>query len=197
MEREKDLILKGSPCNVNYFDRKILTIQQAVRKGKTYCPNFETCNNQTKDIYCLLRSGLEVAQYVAKGSSLEKELDDFSQADFLEEECWNSMDGKKFEIIKGKAKVLAAVERFARIVLLMNPFESVFPRCKKCTGIKLTKEVYDSIHDGYFPLSGGGETKRRSVEYCPECDPEPRGRIIKEDADEEFEILRKLSGKKK
>lgn len=189
MEREKRLILDGSPCDTNYFDRKLLTIQQAVIKGRTYCSNIEEC--KTEKVYCLLRSGLEIAQYVVKGSSLKNELDDFAKVDFLEEECLNSIDGKKFEIIKGKAKVLAAVERFARTVLLENPLESVLSRCEKCTGVKLTKEVYDSIHDGSFPLSGSGRTKRRIVEYCPECNPEPRGGIIKEDSLEEIRGLQK------
>jgi hypothetical protein len=183
-EREKDLILKGSPCDVNYFDRNLLTIQQAVAKGRTYCSNFKVC--ETKNTYCSMRSGFEIAQNVVKGSTLEKELGDFSEADFLKEECWNSREGKKFDLVKGKAKWLDAVERFARIVLLMNPSESVLPRCEKCYGVKLTETVIDSVHDGSFPLSGSGRTKRRDVKYCPECDPKPRGGIIKGDpADEE------------
>lgn len=193
MEREKRLILDGSPCDMNYFDRNLLTIQQAGEKGRTYCSNFEICHNETKDVYCLLRSGLEIAQHVVKGSTLEKELRGFSEADFLEQECRISPDGKKFDIIKGKAKALDAVERFARTVLLMNPSESVLPRCENCYGVKLTKEVYDSIHDGLFTLSGSGKTQRRAVEYCPECDPEPRGGIIKRDSSEEIaEDLREL-----
>lgn len=197
MEREKRLILEGSPCYNNYFNRELLTVDQAIMRGKEPCPNLEECNTESKDIYCLLRSGLEIAQYVVKGSTLEKELGDFSQAEFLEEECRDSRDRKKFEIIKGKAKVLAAVERFARTILLMNPLESSLPRCGECMGVKLTKELYDSIHDGPFPLSGSGRTKRRSVEYCPECESEPRGDIIKVDPNQELaEELKVLSGNK-
>jgi hypothetical protein len=192
MEREKRLILDGSPCDTNYFDRDLLTIEQSLIRGRTSCPNMKEC--ETERAYCLLRSGLEIAQYVVKGSSLKEELDDFANAEFLDKKCWNSTDGKNFEIIQGKAKVLAAAERFARTVLLENPLESVLNRCEKCVGVKLKKEVYDSIHDGPFPLSGSGRTKRRVVEYCPVCGEEPRGTIIKEDPFEEIrketEILR-------
>lgn len=197
VQREKKLIFQGSPCNVNYFDRGLLTVQQAMSKGDTYCPNLEECGKPTNKIYCLLRSGLEVAQYVSRGSTLEKEMQEFSGADFLESECRTSLDGKNFVIIKGKAKVLDAVERFARTVLLMNPSESVFPRCGNCYGVKLTKDVFDSIHDGPFSLSGSGKTIRRAVEYCPECDSEPEGEFLKKDPrdEEEFRIIRKMNDK--
>jgi hypothetical protein len=181
MKREKGLILKGSPCAIDYFDKNLLTIQQAIAKGRTYCPSFQACDNPNNSIYCALRSGLEVAQHVVNGSTLEQELKEFSEADFLNGKFRNSLDGKEFYIDKGKAKFIGAVEKFARTVLLIDTSESVFPQCEKCNGVKLNKTVYDSIHDGPFPLSGSGKTLRRDVEYCPDCDPEPRGGFLKED----------------
>jgi len=197
MGRDKDLILKGSPCNVNYFDRKLLTIRQAIEKGETYCGNFEVCDSQ--DTFCSLRSGFEVAQNVVKGSTLEKELKSFANSDFLNEEAWNSKEGKEFYKIKGKAKWLDAVEKFARTVLLMSPAESVLPRCDKCYGVKLTKEVIDSIHDSAFALSGSGKTQRRDVQYCPECEPEPMGGIINRDPrdKEDLDFIRRCSEQNK
>jgi len=179
-KREDRLILEGSPCGVNYFHEGLLTVQQTKVIGMQYCPNYTTCESDGKT-YCSLRSGLEVAQNVVKGNSLKKELEDFSRADFLNGKFWTSLDGKIFKISQGKSKFIAAVERFARVVLLLDPLESVFPRCDSCKGVKLTETVYDSIHDGPFPLSGSGKTKSRSVEYCPDCDPKPQGGIIKED----------------
>jgi hypothetical protein len=198
MEREKDLILKGAPCDMNYFDRNLLTIHQAVAQGRTYCINYKTCE-KTNDTYCALRSGLEVAQNVIKGSTLEKELNNFSEADFLNGKFWDSINGKEFQAIQGKAKFIDAVERFARTVLLMNPSESVFAHCDKCKGVKLNKRVYDSIQDGPFPLSGSGKTRPRNVEYCPDCDPEPRGGILKEDPrdTEDLELMRKFKEQNK
>ena len=76
----------------------------------------------------------------------------------------------------------------------MNPSESVFAHCDKCTGVKLTKTVYDSIHDGSFPLSGSGKTQSRIVQYCPDYDPEPRGGFLKEDPRdaEDLVLIRKF-----
>jgi hypothetical protein len=197
MGRDRDLILKGSPCNVNYFDRKLLTIRQAIEKGETYCGNFKVCDS--KESYCALRYGFGVAQNVVKGSTLEKELRSLSESDVLDEEAWNSKEGKKFYTIKGAAKWLDTVEKFARTVLLMNPAESVLPRCDKCYGVKLTKIVTDSFHDGLFPLSGSGKTQDREVKYCPECDPEPIGGIIKGDPrdKEDLNFIRKCSNQNK
>jgi hypothetical protein len=197
MGRDRDLVLRGSPCNVNYFDRKLLTIRQAVEKGETYCGNFEICDG--KDTLCSLRSGFEVAQNVVNGSTLEKELKSFANADFLNEEAWSSKEGKAFYTIKGAAKWLDAVEKFARTVLLMSPAESVLPRCDKCYGVKLTKIVTDSVRDGAFPLSGSGKTQRRDVQYCPECEPEPIGGIINGDPRdrEDLNFIRKCSEQNK
>lgn len=195
MEREQDLILKGSPCEINYFDRHLLTIKQAIEKGRTYCSNYESCS-KLESIYCSLRSGLDVAQNVINNkSSLESELKDFSEAgEFLNGRFWDTINGKEFKINQGKAKFIDAVERFARTVLLMNPSESVFNHCDKCNGVRLNKRVYDSIHDGPFSLSGSGKTIPRNVEYCPDCDAEPRGGIITQDPkeDEEFNLIRKF-----
>jgi len=76
----------------------------------------------------------------------------------------------------------------------MNTSESIFAHCDKCTGVKLTKIVYDSIHDGSFPLSRSGKTQSRIVQYCPDYDPEPRGGFLKEDPRdaEDLVLIRKF-----
>ncbi len=176
MEREKRLIIEASPCDTNYFDKTLLTVEQATGKDREYCTNYNQCKNG--GISCALKYGWQMASHITKGSTLQKELREFSMAPFLDEEFWNSVNGKEYTRIKGKGKVLRAVEGFARIVLLMDPFQSVFPSCKKCGGVKLEKEVIDSIHDGPFPLSGHGQTKKRVVGYCPDCEPEPQGGFI-------------------
>lgn len=196
MEREKDLILKGSPCNVNYFDNDLLTVQQAVEGGQPSCSNLEQC--QKDEYLCALQLGHQVAGHVATKGNLEKQMGDFTGVKFINEKFWNTIDGKKFSLKQGKAKMLRAVEAYARIILSMNPFESIYDFCGKCDGIKITETVYDSIHDGPFRCSGSGRTVSREVEYCPECDPKPQGGILKEDPADarEREFLKKLSGKK-
>ena len=196
MNRERELILKGSPCNVDYFDRDLLTVQQVIESGQNYrCINLSQC--QRDDNTCALQLGLQIAQYVVQGNSLEKEMKDFAEAPFIEKEFWNSVDGKEFKVMQGKAEMLRAVEGFARVILLMDPFESIYNLCEKCGGARIVETVYDSIHDSPLPCAGSGRTVTRDVEYCPKCDPKPRGGILKEDpADaKEREFLRKLSQK--
>ncbi|MAG07613.1 hypothetical protein CMI46_02255 [Candidatus Pacearchaeota archaeon] len=179
MPRERKLITEGSPCDVNYFDKDMLSIEQARIQGRQKCENYGACQKTPRD--CALRYGREVAKYVVKGGTLKGELSEFSEAPFLDNLFWTSDDGRLYERLKGKAKFLGAVERFARVVLLMDVNEHVFPHCESCEGVKLTQRVYDSIHDGLNSLSGSGKTNSRDVEYCPECDSEPRGTIVQVD----------------
>ena len=104
------------------------------------------------------------------------------------------MGGGKFRRTRDKAEILTAVENFAQVVLLMDNTQPILPRCEKCSGIKLTETVFDSIHDGPFPLSGSGRTRRRDVQYCPKCEPKPQGGFLDKDpADEkEEEMLRRM-----
>ena len=112
---------------------------------------------------------------------------DFSETEFANaakrEEFWDS-NGGEFVRLNGKARILRAIERFARVVLLENPDESVFPTCETCQGSKLEETVYDSVHidfGGGGPRGAGtGETRARTVQYCPTCDQKPQGGIIRE-----------------
>jgi len=189
MEREKRLIIDGSPCDVNYFNKDLLTINQAKEIRRQQCVNYGACKTEARP--CTLRYGLEVAGYIIKGSSLQKELEELSKADFLDNEFWYSKDGKEFEKIHEKSLVLRAVAEFAKLVLLSD---EEIKSCDKCNGIKLDKLVYDSIHWKEMPLAGDGRTKSRVVSYCPSCEPnEPRATIIEEGIEDEFEELRALT----
>ncbi len=192
-ERERSLISKGSPCNINYFDNTLLTLQQAVERGEEYCPNLDRCMED--DNLCALLLGNQVAKLVVEGKDLKEAMKDFESFKYIDNSFWNSIDGKEFKVMQGKQEMIRAVEGFARVILLMNPFESVYNLCEKCGGVRLVETVYDSIHDGPFPLSGSGKTIARDVEYCPKCDPKPRGGILKQDPSEakERKFLRKLS----
>ena len=191
MGREKNLILQGSPCHMDYFDKTLLTIMQARERGVGYCSNMDDCKKG--EIPCALNLGLQVAGKVIQGSNLKQELEELAMAPWLDMEFWNSVNGKEYVRLKGKAKVLRAIESYARVVLLQDPFDSVFPTCEKCNGSKIEKTVMDSIHDGPFPLSGSGKTRGRTVLYCPSCDPEPQGTFLDRDpADDDLEIIKHL-----
>ena len=193
--RERDLILKGSPCDINYFDKTILTVGDAMKRGGDRCPAYGECNSPESSYCCVLRTGFEIAQHILRGSNLKYELKDLSKADFTGERFRNSVNRMEFRIEQGKGKFLAAAEGFARVVLLMDPFESVLLKCEQCGDVKISETVYDSIHDGPFPLSGSGKTIRRDVQYCPTCEKKPVGGFLKEDPADarEREFLRKMS----
>jgi len=197
MQRELELIEKGTPCYINYFDENLLTVEQgrkAFEQRGYVCPNMTQC--ESSKIPCLLRVGLEMAGYVQKGSNLRKELMKVSNVDWLDENCWASKDGKVVTRIRGKSNSLKAIEYFARVVLLEDTSESVLNECKQCRGVKLEEEVHDSVwfKDGPGPCSGGGETRKRVVEYCPNCEKKPRGGIIMDDSlNKGDEFFRKLS----
>ena len=70
--------------------------------------------------------------------------------------------------------MLKAVERFARVILLENPDESVFPSCERCDGVRLKTTVIDSGRDSVGHLSGSGRVRKRNVQYCPDCEPKPQ-----------------------
>ena len=191
--RERKLIVEGSPCDANYFDRTLLTVADARERGRQMCANYAEC--QRDPMLCALRYGLEVAKYVTKGSTLENELTEFSQAPFLDQRFLDSENGIEYIKLKGKARFLKAVERFARVALLMDEKDHVLPHCDNCDGVRLTTIVHDSIHDGVNYLSGSGKTKSRVVQYCPECEQEPRGQIIRVNPlDEIIEDMRIFSG---
>lgn len=191
VKRTSDLIEAYPPCDTNYFDKSLLTLLDRTIKEGYICPNIKNC--ETAEIYCALKYGRHVAQYVTRGKDLKKVLMDFSKVYFLDKEFWDSKDGKTFRSFQGKALMLKAVEYFARVVLLQNTSQTVLSACIKCGGSKIEKTVTDSIHDGVFILSGKGGVQNRVVEYCLDCDPEPYGGIIESNPDEEdFEKIRKF-----
>jgi hypothetical protein len=40
------------------------------------------------------------------------------------------------------------------------------------------KELYLTVRDGVFGLSGSGETRPETVPYCPKCEDEPKSGYI-------------------
>lgn len=183
-QREQRLILDGSFCQIDYFNRSILTVEHVLITGFSQCARYAQCRSQST-VYCALKEGEQVAKYVTKGASLKNELYDYFNAVLspgkwgVGKEFIDTSDRREFVMVSGKGKILKAVEYAARSVLLENLQESCFPECERCNGIVLEKEVIDSIHDcPGIPLAGSGRTKKRLVKYCPDCDPEPRGGII-------------------
>lgn len=45
--------------------------------------------------------------------------------------------------------------------------------CERCGTPKIKSSVAHPIHDGPWPKSGFGQVARETVQWCPNCDPEP------------------------
>lgn len=173
-KRDPLLIHRASPCDTNYFDSSLLTLDQSRERGREFCPNYGSCSETPRA--CALRQGVDVARYVLKGGDLRSELLDLERdvPELATNEYWDSQDHKTFSLIRGKARVMRAIERFARVILLEDSNQSAFSSCEKCEGVKLAKAVTDSERDGLGSLTGGGKVRRRVIDYCPTCDPVPR-----------------------
>jgi len=194
-QRELNLVQQAKSCDTNYFNRDLLTWGQRVEGGSNYCPNVPECTPNVpectaKSSHCALKYGTMVAGYVLKGGTLRGELYDFfndaSNEGFINEEFWTSDDRTVFRKEKEKGKLLKAVERFARVILLENPGESVFPSCERCDGVRLETTVIDSGREGVGNLSGSGKTRRRTVSYCPDCEPKTRDGTFEENLVDEL-----------
>ena len=166
-QKELNLVQQAESCDTNYFNRDLLTFSQRVQQRSNYCPNVPECT--AKSSHCALKYGTMVAGYVLKGGTLRGELYDFfndaSNEGFINEEFWTSDDRTVFRKEKEKGKLLKAVERFARVILLENPGESVFPSCERCDGVRLKTTVIDSGRDSVGHLSGSGRVRKRNVQY--------------------------------
>ncbi|MBT4166355.1 hypothetical protein HOE04_04925 [archaeon] len=183
IKRELKLVQDGSPCGVDYFDRDLLTVQQALEKGQSICSNYSRCDGD--DYMCTMRMGLQVAGYAMQKGDLKKELYDFyeqaSREGWLNKAFWDSVNRREFKKIKGKGNILRAVEGFAKVVLLEDPFESVLSSCEKCEGIKLEKVVRNSVWVRGMRCAGTGEVVSKEIAYCPDCNNEPKNGIVYED----------------
>lgn len=180
--RDTDLISKCEPCDINYFDRRLVSLSQLPIGRSDDCPNLERCYRE--GINCTLRAGREVAKYVTEkmaegwdiNDALKHEMLDYARCNGINEKYWTSVNRREFNVINGASQVIRDVERFARVVLLMDPFESVFPECERCEGVILEKAVLESGRDGLTPFSGSGKVRTRIASYCPGCDMEPPDR---------------------
>lgn len=193
-ERELELVEKGTPCYIDYSNKNLLTVKELLDRGYEECSNLKICED-TK-IACVLRVGIDVARKVVKGSDLKTELNTLAHQDWIENEFWYSKDREEFTKIKGRSNALRAIESYSRIVLLQDTSKSILTECGKCGGVKLEETVSDSVwfRNGPGPCAGTGETRGRTVEYCPNCEEKPLGGIVyQEDLDkEEAEFLKKL-----
>ncbi|NIM47498.1 MAG: hypothetical protein GTN40_05085 [Candidatus Aenigmarchaeota archaeon] len=141
--REQRLILEGSPCSMDFFDRSIKTVSDSLSRGPRLCPKFTNCNSGALGpgkLQCVMLTGLEVARYSLKESvSVSQEIKDFrKKAKLKPPGVKGYMDTSKndFKILTDWNEICNAVFEFARVILDLQPSEHM----KFGTVFKLSKE---------------------------------------------------------
>jgi len=120
--RERQLILQGSPCDVNFHEGGPQTIAKSKSRGREYCPHINECAkgilNKTTGSLCVLQLGIQVAQQCLKrGRSIEQEMSTFRREvphpakGFI----W-SPDRKTFTFID-REEAIRKVQEFAESIL--------------------------------------------------------------------------------
>jgi hypothetical protein len=116
--RDKKLIQQGSPCDMDFFDKSIQTIEDAKSKRKV-CEKLRFCN--TNNVACYRRFGLMLAKY-----ALENDTVDIEEALQVEKrDALENYNADKFLLFKDGAwkivhdieSVIDEVVEFARVVI--------------------------------------------------------------------------------
>jgi hypothetical protein len=123
MGKDRSLLGEMSPCDTDIYDTSIRTIDDARAKGPNYCPRYYLSADKGPKCdptyaACALRFGKDVAKYVARGSTLEAELDELENKGVLKGKTFvTTKDRKTFEEVRGADKVLAEIKRIAKLLL--------------------------------------------------------------------------------
>lgn len=126
--RARNLIERGSPCDVDFADRKIQSLKDVERGGLVPCSNLAECRkrNKAEGIQCFRRAAMQMAGFILKnkspfGQAVEKE-----KAGFLsgapDGKFWVFRDGI-WQVVEGKGNVIDEIVAFARLVIDLQPGE--------------------------------------------------------------------------
>jgi hypothetical protein len=153
--RSKDLIDKASPCDLDFTDSKIQTVQDAIRRGRVMCPNFSTCQkrNVVERIMCYRQIARQMAGFIiARRSEFETAVEEERQ-DLLND----NLDGKfwvfrndQWEIVEGIRNVIDDIVAFALTIIDFKPGDR---RPFTQDGMKRPEfGVDDAIHNALLDL---------------------------------------------
>ncbi len=120
--REKRLIKEGSPCFVDYTDKAIQSVSDALGKGRVFCSNLEQCQKRSKaeDIQCYRTIANEMARFILDRKSpfveavQEEKENYFSSAP--DGKFWVCRDGE-WQVVQGKKNVVNDVVAFALVII--------------------------------------------------------------------------------
>lgn len=124
--RQIELVVTGSPCDIDFTDREMQTVEEAVRKGRTPCENFFKC--QRKPCHCYRRYAKDMAVYILKSEQPLESAIETERRDFLDKapdaEYLTHRDGH-WVTVTGKSDVVDDVIAFAKIILDCQSSEEV------------------------------------------------------------------------
>ena len=126
--RAKDLIENGSPCDVDFTDKKILSLGDVERGGLVPCSNLAECQRRSRaeGIFCFRGAAMQMAGFILRNKlpfeqAVEKEKEDFLK-DKLDGKFWVFRDGV-WQVVEGKGNVIDEIVAFARLVIDLQPGE--------------------------------------------------------------------------
>lgn len=120
--RERKLIDEGTPCGVDYTDKSIQSVNDAVKKGLVRCSNLEQCKKISKaeNIQCSLKMAQMMAKYTIESRNkiqitIENEKQEFLKS-CPQNKFWICRNGQ-WSIIEGKENVLDDIVAFAYVII--------------------------------------------------------------------------------
>lgn len=134
--REKSLIKKGSPCDIDFLDKDIQSLSDAKKKGQVFCPNLKQCQELNTPIGCSRRVAQEMADFILERLESNLSLEEAIQRekeDYLRlapaEKLWVCRNGK-WQVVQGGGNVVEDIIAFALIILDRQPCEQRRPFTK-------------------------------------------------------------------
>lgn len=196
--RDKELVMDGSPCTENFFDKSLQTAGEAKRRGPTECQNYGACEVGKGKLHCIMLAGIEVARVcISNEKPVDLEIREFHGQEDLRPPHFTGYikieDGKEI-ILTDWGEICNKVAKFAKLVLdLRSPdhtsFGAIFTLPKKSCIYEypiLGESIWDEdgsqwmhrcgtilmqakiTHPIHNPLSGG-EVWTERAPYCPHC----------------------------
>lgn len=153
--RERRLVKEGTPCCVDYTDRAIQSVSDAVKKGMVYCSNLEQCQKRSpaEDIQCALKMANVMAGYIIDDKSKISQAIENEKNDFLkscpQNKFWVRRNGQ-WSVVEGRENVVDDIAAFVFVIIDLKLGERR-PFTKDGTQIpELGPE--DAMHNAFLDL---------------------------------------------
>lgn len=153
--RARDLIERGSPCDVDFTDKEIQSLGDVEQRGRVPCSNYAECQKRSRaeEIKCSRRAAMEMAGFILRNKSpfekaVEEEEYGFLTDSASEGKFWVFRDGI-WQVVEGKEKVIEDIVVFAQIIIDRQPGER---RPFTQDGTKTEFGPADAMHNAMLDL---------------------------------------------